>query len=180
MGFRRRPSSTLALGRGEKVLAVAQLTEEVEVVATSLRLVVRSSDGAAWERCWPEIDTVTWDSEERLLTVVDIEGGGTGLDLVADAHLRLAQVVRERVQSTLVASRRVQVPGGQVRLVVRKDGGHLVVQELADPGADATGARARAQVAQAKRELADLVGLSREPDVLPPMSAPRTGVQDHP
>ncbi len=180
MDFRRRPSSTLTLGRGEKLLAVAQLTEQVEVVATSERLVVRGSDRAAWERRWLEIDTVTWEGDERLLTVVDIEGGGTSLDLVADEHLRLAQVVRERVQSTLVTSRRVPVPGGQVRLVVRKDGGRLVVQELADPGADAAGPPARAQVARAKRELADAVGLSGAPDVLPPMSAPRPGVQEHP
>ncbi len=180
MGMRRRPSSTLPLGRGEKLLAVAQLTEQVEVVATSERLVVRSRDRADWERRWPEIDTVSWDGDERVLTLLDVQGGGTDLDLVADEHLRLAQVVRERVQSTLVASRRVQVPGGQVRLVVRKDGGRLLTQELADPGADATGPRARAQVAQAKRELADSVGMSSEPDVLPPMSAPRPGVQEHP
>ncbi len=180
MGFRRRPSSTLALGRGEKLLAVAQLTQQVEVVATSERVVVRGSGRAAWERRWAEIDTVSWDGEERVLTLVDVEGGGTSLDLVADEHLRLAQVVRERVQATLVASRRVQVPGGQVRLVVRKEGGQLVLQELAGVEVNATEPRARAQIDRAKRELADSVGMSSEPDVLPPMSAPRPGVQEHP
>ena len=108
------------------------VTPEVEVVATTDRLVVRRAGEPDWQRRWLEIDSARWDDEERALQVVDVAGGGTTLDLVEDDHLALAQVVRERVQSTLVTWTSVDVPGGEVRVVVRKDGDALVLQEVAD------------------------------------------------
>ncbi len=108
------------------------VTPEVEVVATTDRLVVRRAGEPDWQRRWLEIDSARWDDEERALQVVDVAGGGTTLDLVEDDHLALAQVVRERVQSTLVTWTSVDVPGGEVRVVVRKDGDALVLQEVPD------------------------------------------------
>ena len=63
------------------------------------------------------------------------------------------------MQSTLVTWTSVDVPGGEVRVVVRKDGDALVLQEVATSGADASGEQARAAVASARRRLASSVGL---------------------
>lgn len=161
--FRRRPTTDLAMARGERALAVVPVTPEVEVVATTDRLVVRRAGEAAWERRWIEVDRATWDEKERALHVVDVAGGGTTLDLVEDEHLALAQVVRERVQATLVTWRAVPVPGGEVRVVLRKDGDRLVLQEVAGPGADASSEVARAALARTRRELASSVGLLEPP-----------------
>ncbi len=161
--FRRKPTTDLALARGERALAVVPVTPEVEVVATTDRLVVRRAGEPDWQRRWLEIDSARWDDEERALQVVDVAGGGTTVDLVEDAHLALAQVVRERVQSTLVTWTSVDVPGGEVRVVVRKDGDALVLQEVPTSGADPSGERARAAVASARRRLASSVGLVEPP-----------------
>jgi predicted Zn-dependent protease len=160
---RRRPATDLPLARGERVLAVVPVTAEVQAVATTDRLVVRREGEPDWQRRWVEVDHATWDDEERALQVVDVEGGGTTLDLVEDAHLVLAQVVRERVQATLVTFRAVTVPGGQVRVVLRKDGDGLVLQEVPGPGADTTSDLARAAITRTRSELAASVGLAEPP-----------------
>ena len=160
---RRRPPTDLPLARGERALAVVPVTPEVEVVATTDRLVVRRDAQPAWERRWVEVDHAAWDDEERTLRVVDVAGGGTTLDLVHDDHLSLAQVVRERVQATLVTWRSVPVPGGEVRVVLRKDGDRLVLQEVPGPGVDASSEAARGAVARVRRELASSVGLLEPP-----------------
>jgi len=160
---RRRPGTDLPLARGERALAVVPVTPEVEVVATTDRLVVRRTGLPAWERRWVEVDHATWDDEERALQVVDVAGGGTTVDLVQDDHLALAQVVRERVQATLVTWQSVPVPGGEVRVVVRKDGDRLVLQEVPGQGAEVSGEAARAAVDRARRELASSVGLLEPP-----------------
>ena len=158
--FRRRPTTDLELARGERALAVVPVTPEVEVVATTDRLVVRRSGEPDWQRRWLEIDTARWDDEERALQVVDVAGGGTTLDLVDDDHLALAEVVRERVQSTLVTWTSVAVPGGEVRVVVRKDGDALVLQEIVVGSADVSGESAQAAVSAARRRLASSVGMA--------------------
>ena len=161
--FRRRPSTDLTMARGERALAVVRVTPEVEVVATTDRLVVRRAGEPDWQRRWVEVDSATWDGEERALQVVDVAGGGTTLDLLEDDHLALAQVVRERVQSTLVTWTSVPVPGGQIRVVVRKDGDALVLQEVPTGDVDGSGEQARAAVDSARRRLASSVGLVEPP-----------------
>lgn len=161
--FRRRAAADLSLSRGERVLEVVPVTDEVEVVATTDRLVVRRAREPDWERRWIEVDHATWDDEERALQVVDVAGGGTTLDLVEDGQLGLAQVVRERVQSTLVTWQTVLVPGGEVKVAVRKDGDRLVLQEVPTPGADVTGEPAATAIARARRDLASSVGLTEPP-----------------
>lgn len=156
--FSRRPGTRLPVGKGERVLAVAAVGETSQVVATSFRLAVLTGD-ETWQRRWVEVDSVWWRDEERELEVRDVAGGGTTLHLPDDDHLALAQVVRERVQATLVTWTAVPVPGGQVRVAVRKDSDRLVLQEVPDAGADTTGEEARAAVRRARRELAASVGL---------------------
>ncbi len=161
--FRRRPGTDLPLARGERALVVVPVTGGTEVVATTERLVVRRPGEPDWERRWVEVDHATWDAQERALTVVDVVGGGTTLDLVDDGQLGLAQVVRERVQSTIVTFQTVIVPGGEVKVAVRKDGDRLVVQETASAGADLSGPGAAALVASTRRDLASSVGLVDPP-----------------
>lgn len=156
--FSRRPTTSLPLSKGERVLAVAEVGESTQVVATSTRMAVVSED-TTWQRRWVEVDTASWSDEERELEVRDVAGGGTTVHLPDDDHLALARVVRERVQSTLVTWRSVPVPGGQVRVAVRKDGDALVLQEVPDPGADTTGEQAQHDVRVARRELAASVGM---------------------
>lgn len=156
--FSRRPTTRLPLDKGERVLAVAEVGETSQVVATSTRLAVLTGDDT-WQRRWVEVDAASWRDEERELEVRDVAGGGTTLHLPEDDHLVLARVVRERVQATLVTWTAVPVPGGQVKVAVRKDGDRLVLQEVPGARADASGDEARAAVRRARRDLAASVGL---------------------
>lgn len=163
--FRRAPSlEGLELDRGERTLASADVGGGVTIAATSTRLVVLRPDEPVWTRAWFEVDAVGWDGDDRVLTVVTVDGAALNVELGGVEQLVLARVVRERVQASLVAWEAVGVPGGRVRVVVRKGPEGLLLQEIADPGARVHGAIARAAIDRARRQLASSVGLVEPPE----------------
>lgn len=162
--FRRAPAvEGLELRRGERLLASAGVGEGVTVAATSARLAVLRPDERVWTRAWHEVDAVGWDGDDRMLTVVTVDGAALDVELGHD-QLRLAQVVRERVQASLVAWQGVPVAGGRVRVAVRKGPDGLLLQEIADPGVRAGGVAARAAIDRVRGELASSVGLVEAPE----------------
>ena len=136
MGLFRRGAKIdgLELHGGERLLASADVGGGVMVAATSTRLAVLRPDERLWTRAWHEVDAVGWDRDDRMLTVVTVDGAALNVELDRREQLRLAQVVRERVQASLVAWDAVAVPGGRVRVAVRKGPDGLLLQEIADPG----------------------------------------------
>lgn len=157
--FGRRPAvEGLDLEPGERVLSSAILPGPVTVTASDRRLLVTRPDQPLWARTWVEVDAVGWGGEDRVLTVVTVDGAAVHVELGKDDQLQLAQVVRERVQASLVTWRAVAVPGGRVRIAMRQGRDGLVVQEIPDPGVVVGGEAARASVDRARRELAASVG----------------------
>lgn len=121
--FQRLPAEArkaLALEKGERVLTFAA-ADEGHVVATDLALHLPGPLRVPYE----EIDRAVWD-EHGLLTVLTTDG--------RRHHARVAQprsvpeALRERVNATIVVSKRVELPGrGGVRLVARrKPGGEVL------------------------------------------------------
>jgi hypothetical protein len=171
--FTRRPSlpeplrARLALPPGDRVLASVRLTDGGWAVATRRAVYVASAEPEATgpqavpaelvRHPWADVDRATLDAESATITVHWVAGWSQPLALVESGARDFAQVLRERVQSSVVHSEKVDVVGGTVRVALRRDedGGFLsqVIGEgrvdLADPGVaalvDATERRVRAE-----------------------------------
>jgi hypothetical protein len=171
----------LALARGERVLAHATLAAGGWLVATTTALVLvdpiegpASGPGTPRVRSpWHEVAEAVWSSDDRTLRVRWV--GGDGADpqlLLGPGESYLPEVVRERVMSTYVISRRVAGAGrrGVTVAVRRRADATLVVQAVADPGVDMLRPGIAAAVAEAARDLREQVGL--------PPDGPVVGLSD--
>lgn len=144
--FSRRRQLTSAARRavpvrgGERHLAAAELADGGRAVATTASLAVVSGDGAqvTLRRPWCDVDRASFDPERSALTVEWVDGE-------PDLHLRLTDpvasnlpaVLHERVLWSVVLAETVDVPGGRVRVAVRRrPDGSLFSQALAEEGAD--------------------------------------------
>ena len=152
--------AALRLGRGEKPLAAAELVDGAWAVGTGSRLAVIGEAGEVRiDAPWSDVDTATWDGDTGLLTVVWMTGARSLLTLADAGQVRLPMLVRERVESSVVARYRVDVRGrGGARLVVRRVAGRLVVQTSLDRGTDTADPDVREALARGRAELADRVG----------------------
>jgi hypothetical protein len=160
----------LGLARGERLLAHATLAAGGWLVATTTALVLVDpiegpASGPGTPRVhtpWHEIAEAVWSSDDRTLRVTSVTGDGTEqLFLLGKGEGYLPEVVRERVMSTYVISRRVEVQGrrGVTVAVRRRADASLVVQAVADPGVDLLRPGVADAVGEAARDLRDQVGL---------------------
>jgi hypothetical protein len=163
----------LGLARGERLLAHATLAAGGWLVATTAALVlVDPIDGPASgpgtprvHRPWHEVAEAVWSSEDRTLRVRWVaDPGSEHLLLLGAGESYLPEVVRERVMSTYVISRRVDAQGrrGVTVAVRRRADASLVVQAVADPGVDLRRPGVAAAVLEAARDLRDQAGLPPE------------------
>jgi hypothetical protein len=162
-GRRRVPPDVephLNLARGERPLAVATLDDGSTAVATGLRLFVAAAAGPRWGVAWHEVDAAGWEPETRALHV-DLVAGTSATLVLDDKHATLLpEVVRDRVQSSVVLSQRVEALGRRgARVVVRRAGRELVVQVVPDPGVDLSDAGVAAEVARTRRHVVRAAGL---------------------
>ncbi|WP_461021842.1 hypothetical protein [Thalassiella azotivora] len=152
----------LALGRRERVLAASPTAEGGWAVGTDRGFALVGADGAVLDRPWSDVDTAAWDDVDGVLAVVWVGGRTTWVRPerpAAPATRRWLQVVRERVDATVVATHRVEVAGrGGARLVARRVGDALVLQVLPDRGTDLDAPDVAAAVAQGRAVLEDQVG----------------------
>jgi hypothetical protein len=163
-GRRRVPPDVephLNLARGERPLAVATLDDGSTAVATGLRLLVAAAAGPRWGVAWHEVDAAAWEPQTRALHVHLVAGSSATLVLDGEHATLLPEVVRERVQSSVVLSQRVEALGrrGGARVVVRRAGRELVVQVVPDPGADLADPRVAAEVERTRRQVVRAAGL---------------------
>jgi hypothetical protein len=160
----------LGLARGERVHAHATLAGGGWVVATTRVLeLVDPIDGPASgpgtprvRALWHDVAEAVWRSDDRTLRVrwVSAEEPDQML-LLGEGESYLPEVVRERVMSTYVLSRRVDVRGrrGVTVAVRRRADASLLVQAVADPGVDLERPDVAADVLAAARELRQQVGM---------------------
>lgn len=154
-----------ALGKEERALASAETVDGDTLVATGDRLVLVSPPDVVWARAWARVDAAGWDHETGVLSVEWLGEVPSALTLAAGTGPRLPEVVRERVESSVVTSQHVQVPDhGGARLVVRRAGEGLTLQVVPDPGTSLDDPALASAVEEARLELVDQVGaLPQEP-----------------
>lgn len=129
--------NSLDLPRGEQVLAAAVDADDAWVVATDAALVV---DGHRVE--WATVARAGWDDDASVLTVETMATPDRPAEVLRPALPDpglLPETVRERVESSIVASRRVTVRrGASVRVVARAvpRSDELLWQVILDRGLD--------------------------------------------
>jgi hypothetical protein len=128
---RIRPPAALRalLDHSERLLAIAD-TDDSVVAASQfglwLPVVGESADGAAWRRVgWADVVKASWTVTGLAL----VEGDRDNSGVVTDLPERLIQlteprnlpnVVRTRVENSIMRTDPVQLPGGPGRLVARR------------------------------------------------------------
>lgn len=144
---------------GERLLASAATVDGDTVVATTQRLMLVAAGERRWSRPWSRVDAAVWDGDAGVLRVQWLGEPADAIALAAGASPRLPETVRERVESSVVTSRRVEVRGRPgARLVVRRSGDGLVLQVVPDPGARLDDPTLAAAVDAGRRDLAGEVG----------------------
>lgn len=165
--FPRRPhvppevAAHLGLSAGEKVLATARLDDGVLAVATDRRLLLADAAGLQRAVAWHEVDGAGWDPDTRVVQARLVDGGYVRLAMAGDTRTLLPETMRERVQSSVVLTRKVEVRGRRgVRVVVRRTPDGLVTQVLPDPGISLEDPRVARDVAVARGEVEAAAGLA--------------------
>ena len=149
----------LPLHHRERLLAVARLADGSWVAATPRALVLpgRRVD-------WSTVAHAEWSDERSQLRVDQLptaDGEAETHLLVLDEPGRLPEVVRDRVTSSIVASRHTSVEGkAGVRVVARRVPGEdeLQWQVVVDAGLDPADPRVQAVSAAAVSALRDELG----------------------
>ena len=146
--FSRRRQLTPAARRAvpvrgsERHLAAAELADGGRAVATTAGLAVVSGDddGAllTLRRPWCDVDRAAFDPERSVLTVEWVDAGpGLRLQMTDPTVTNLPAVLHERVLWSVVLAETVDVPGGRVKVAVRRrPDGSLFSQALAEEGVD--------------------------------------------
>ncbi len=154
-GSRSLPAEAgVTLEPGERVLVHARTPDGTYVVATDRALRLPGEEPLPWYR----IDRAMWDEEG--LRIVATDGAERWLALPEPG--RLPEAVRERVTSSILASRHVSLGNrGGVRLVARRVPGQDTAEWefVFDPGLDPADPGLRAAAEQALEELRRNLGV---------------------
>jgi hypothetical protein len=140
--FRRRAVmppelvSALELGPGERVLAWSSLVGGGAAAATIAGLRILTPRGKLISRTWVGVDHAVWDQDSAMLVVWWVDSRQTTPLEILDDVGRLPEVIRERVQASVVLTSSVVLPGGRMaRVALRRDArGNLSAQSLLPPG----------------------------------------------
>ncbi|MGW6129918.1 hypothetical protein ACWFNE_07815 [Cellulomonas sp. NPDC055163] len=163
--FSRRPSlpapirAQLTLAHGDRVLVATELAGGGWAAASRRALYV--VDPTVERRPWADVDRATLDAETSTLTVHWVTGTSQELALTGAGAPTFAQVLRERVQSSVVHSETVPVKGGgTIRVALRRDeDGELVSQVIGDGTTDLSDPAVAALVDAAERRVRAAAGL---------------------
>ena len=121
---------------GERLLAWSVLVGGGAAAATTTRLRIATPRGATVVKPWVAVDHAVWDQDSRTLVVWWVGSRRTTPLEIQDDIGRLPEVVRERVQSSVVLTASVPLPNGQAGRVALRRGpeGALSAQALVPPG----------------------------------------------
>ncbi|MEU7940063.1 hypothetical protein [Microbispora bryophytorum] len=150
----REVRTALALESGERPISHAPAPEGGHIVATTRALHLPDGPRLPWHL----MDKAVWDEEGVTVTMTD---GAVHRALLPEPG-RLPETIRERVTSTIVASRHVTIDGrGGVRLVARRIPGYDTPrwEFIFDPGLDAKDPGLRAHAEQALEEVRRSLGV---------------------
>ena len=137
---------------------MTELTDGRWAGASRAALYTATADGTSQRRPWADVDHAQLAAETATLTIYWVDGHDDILTLTGPGAPAFARTLRERVQSSVVHSEIVMLPGGaQVRVALRRDeDGGLLSQvigvgavDLADPDVAALVDAAEARVRSA-------------------------------
>ncbi len=152
-------ADALPLDPGERVLAWSPLLGGGAVAATVRGLRARTPLGRTVHRDWSDVQRASWDAASGTLAVSWVDSRQvTPLELTAAG--RLPDVVHERVRSSVVLSREIELPGGRAVWVAlrRSADGSVVTQAVPSPGVRLDEPGVAAAVRRAEQALRDDVG----------------------
>jgi hypothetical protein len=153
-----------ALGLGQdKPLAWGELKEGGWAAATLAKLSFIVGDAGAVRRPWSDVDRASFNPQFGELTLSWVDGSPpVKFRPIEPKKSRLPQVIRERVEWSVVLGEAVELADGKkVRIAVRRDvTGPLFAQVVADAGVDALDPDVAALIAPVKQRLLDQSGAS--------------------
>lgn len=157
--------SGLVLLDGERVLAVAPLVDRRWLVGTTRALHVVDASGSGERHGWDRVVAAVWSDTASMLQVTWADSSHRlEVELAGDAGF-LPEVIRERVEASVVVSRRVSAGGRRgVRVAVRRaaPGAELSTQVVADRGVDLADPELAARVAAELADLTEQTGMDEE------------------
>jgi hypothetical protein len=162
---RRRPAlpatarQLLGLDGDTRVMAWSPLTGGGWAAATPAGLRALLPTGVLVDRPWTEVDHAAWEADSRMLAIWWV-GSRMATPLEVEVGSFLPEVVYERVQASVVLTKDVAVPGGTVRVALRKAlDGTLSTQVVPGRGVRMRDPDVAVAVAQARDELREEAGL---------------------
>ena len=144
------------------MLVAAKLTDGRWAGAARRSLYVAGPDGDVLRRPWSDVDRASLNPETSAITISWVDGSRAELALAGPGADPFAQALRERVQSSVVHSEIVVLPGGsEARVALRRDeGGRLVSQVIGSAGLDLADPAVAAQVDAAEARVRSAAGLA--------------------
>jgi hypothetical protein len=155
--------ASLGLQNGERILSVATTPDGSSIVATTRALFLPTGTGLH-RIGWEQVDKAGWDRDLGTLWVLEAAPIGTRPHrwrVHVDNPGHVVDVVRERVNATVVISQHVPLVGDRgVRVVGRRPPGtDLLTWSVAvDPGVDVSDPQLRARITEAVEEVRREVG----------------------
>jgi hypothetical protein len=124
------------MAAGNRLLAWSSLVGGGAAAATIQDLRIITPRGKKIVRPWVEVDHAVWEQDSRMLVVWWVGSGRTTPLEIQDDVGRLPEVIRERVQASVVLQAPVALPGGRSGRVAlrRATDGRLSAQSLLPPG----------------------------------------------
>lgn len=168
--FRRSPlpadvRARLGLAHGERVLAHARLADGWAAATTHRLVVVPDESGSAGEairREWSDVAVARLDPESATIVVEWVDAAEpTRLRLGDGRSTRLADALRQCVDSSVVHRERVRLPGGaEAQVALRRDAaGRLFTQVIGPGGVDLADPATAAVVDAAEGRVREAAGL---------------------
>jgi hypothetical protein len=119
-----------------RLLAWSVLVGGGAAAATVRDLRILTPRGEQVIRTWDAVDHAVWDQDSAMLVIWWVDTRKTTPLEIQDDIGRLPEVVRERVQSSVVLTASVPMPRGKpARVALRRDpDGRLLAQSLLPPG----------------------------------------------
>ena len=119
-----------------RLLAWSSLVGGGAAAATIKELRILTPRGTKIFRPWAQVDHAVWEQESRTLVVWWVDSRRTTPLEILDDVGRLPEVIRERVQASVVLTASVPLPNGRAGRVALRRGpqGALMAQALVPPG----------------------------------------------
>jgi len=168
----------LELGRGARPLAWSSLVGGGVVAATRQDLRIITPRGKKIFRTWVDVDRAVWEQNSRMLVIWWVDSRQTTPLEIQDDVGRLPEVFRERVQSSVVLTASVPLPGGRPgRAALRRTkDGSLIAQSMVPPGVKKDDPEVAACLAAAEEALwSEAGGLGLNEQTLPGLGLRSSG-----